>query len=443
MKFFNLITSIFLFITATILISGSCGKGGTPPPPDPCSGITVSVTGTTTNPTTLTSSDGTITVSATGGSGFTYNLNGSAFQSSAGFTGLAAGSYTIIAKNSNGCTGTATFTLTGTNPCTGITIAVTATIINPTSTLTNNGSINATATGSSGFTFSLNGGAFQASGNFINLAVGSYTVVAKDLNGCTSSAVFTLTAPNPCSGITITVTAILTNPTAPGASNGSIAASATGGAGSYTFNINGGTFQASGTFSNLGEGNYTISAKDANGCTGSAVFTLTAPNPCAGVTIIVSNVITGNTPCQSSPNGSIVVSPTGGTGPYTYRLNSGSFQSSNIFSNLIAGNYTITAKDVNGCTGSSNALIQNLPEGPLFALVRTVLQNNCVSCHNNVLAEGGMNWTVDCNIVNFKDRIKERAVNGNPSAMPPSGLIPVSERTKITNWINAGGRFTD
>jgi hypothetical protein len=443
MKFFNFITTIILIITATILISGSCGKGGTPPPPDPCSGISVSVSGTTTNPSTLTSSDGSITVSASGGSGFTYNLNGGAFQLSPAFTGLAAGSYTVIAKNSNGCTGSATFTLTGTNPCAGITIAVNATIINPTSTITNNGSINATATGSSGFTFSLNGGAFQSTGNFANLGVGSYTVTAKDINGCTGSAVFTLTAPNPCSGVTISVSATLTNPTAPGATNGSISASATGGAGSYTFNINGGTFQASGIFSNLGAGNYTISAKDANGCTGSAVFTLTAPNPCAGVTITVSNVINGNTPCQSPPNGSITVTPSGGTGPYTFRLNSGSFQSSNIFSNLAAGNYTITARDVNGCTGSNNALVQDLPEGPLFALVKTVLQNNCVSCHNNVLAEGGMNWTVDCNIVNFKDRIKERAVNGNPSAMPPSGLIPVSERAKITNWINAGGRFTD
>jgi SprB repeat len=443
MKFFNLVTSILLFIIATILISGSCGKGGTPPPPDPCSGITVAVSGTTTNPTTLTSSDGTITVSATGGSGFTYNLNGGTFQSSISFTGLAAGSYIIIAKNSNGCTGSATFTLTGANPCAGISIAITGTIINPTTILTNNGSINATATGSSGFTFSLNGGAFQGSGNFVNLGVGSYTVTAKDLNGCTGSAVFTLTAPNPCAGVTITITAVIINPTASGATNGSIAASASGGAGSYTFNINGGAFQASGTFSNLGAGNYTISAKDANGCTGSAAFTLTVPNPCTGVTITVSNVTTNNTPCQSPSTGSITVTPSGGTGPYTYRLNSGTFQPSNIFSNLVAGNYTITAKDVNGCTGSNNALVQDLPEGPLFALVRTVLQNNCVSCHNSIQTEGGMNWTIDCNIVTFKTNIKNRAVDGIPSSMPPSGLIPASERAKITNWINAGGRFTD
>jgi hypothetical protein len=59
------------------------------------------------------------------------------------------------------------------------------------------------------------------------------------------------------------------------------------------------------------------------------------------------------------------------------------------------------------------------------------------------VSEGGMNWTVDCNIVTFKDRIKIRAVDGNPSPMPPTGFIPVSEQQKIVNWINAGGKFSD
>ena len=72
-----------------------------------------------------------------------------------------------------------------------------------------------------------------------------------------------------------------------------------------------------------------------------------------------------------------------------------------------------------------------------------MLQNNCVSCHNNTLSEGGMNWTIDCNIVQNKDRIKARAVDGVPSTMPPTGLLPATERQKITDWINAGGKFTN
>ncbi len=438
-----------VYLCVIILLFGfiiySCGSkgGGVNPPSNPCTGITITVTGTVANPSAPGASDGSITASASGSSGLTFSINGGAFQASGNFANLPAGSYSIVAKNGNGCSGSATFTLIMPNPCAGVTITVTGTVVHPTIG-NNNGSISASASGGAGsFTFSINGAAFQASGTFSNLGAGTYTITAKDANGCTGSAVFTLIATNPCAAVTITVTGTVTNPSAPGATNGSIAASASGGAAGFTFNINGGAFQASGTFSNLGAGNYTIIAKDVNGCTGSAVFTLIDPNPCAGVTITVSNVVTNNTPCQSPPTGSITVTPGGGTGPYTYKLNSGAFQSSNIFSNLSAGNYSVTAKDANGCTGTANALLTDLPEGPLFAAVRLVLQNNCVSCHNNVQAEGGMNWTIDCNIVTFKNNIKLRAVDGNPSPMPPTGLLPASERQKIVNWINAGGRFTD
>jgi len=170
--------------------------------------------------------------------------------------------------------------------------------------------------------------------------------------------------PDPCAGISITVTGTVVNPSAAGTRDGSIAATAFGGSG-LTFNINGGAFQASGNFTGLGTGSYTVIARNGNGCSGSASFTLTGPNACSGVA------------------------------------------------------------------------------GPLFTAVRSVLQNFCAGCHNGTVAEGGMNWTVDCNIVTFKDRIKIRAVDGNPSSMPPTGFIPSSEQQKIINWINAGGRYSD
>lgn len=249
--------------------------------------------------------------------------------------------------------------------------------------------------------------------------------------------------PDPCAGVTIAVTSTTNNPTTAGGTNGSIAAAATGGSG-FTFNINGGAFQASGTFSNLAAGSYTIVAKNASGCTGSAIFTLTAPNACAGVTIAVVNTSTGTIPCEATNSGTITAAASGGGGSFTYSINGGAFQASNLFSNLAAGNYTVTAKDVNGCTGTSAVTtINNAAEGPLFSAVRTLVQNNCVTCHNATVLNGGMNWTVDCNIVTFKDRIKARAVDGNPSPMPQGGFLPLSERQKITDWINAGGKYTN
>lgn len=85
-----------------------------------------------------------------------------------------------------------------------------------------------------------------------------------------------------------------------------------------------------------------------------------------------------------------------------------------------------------GCNGTP---------GPLFIAVKNLMQANCQSCHNSSNSNGGKDWTVDCNIVSNKDRIKVRAVD--QGTMPPTGPLPQSEKDKILAWINAGGRITD
>lgn len=443
MKPFN--TRAIVLLSFLVTISLSCGKGGgggSTPPPNPCSGITVVVSATTANPGSPGAANGSITASATGGSGFTYSLNGGAFQASGSFSGLTAGSYSITAKNSSGCSGSANFTLTDPNPCAGVTITVTGTPTNPTSGGGTNGSIAAAASGGTGpYTFSKDGINFQATGTFNNLTAGPYTIIAKDANGCTGSTLFTLT--DPCTGVSIIVTATTTNPSSAGAADGSINANASGGTGPYQFRLGTGAFQAGGSFSGLTAGTYTVTARDNNGCSGSANFTLTDPNPCSGVTILHNSTVVGHIQCATSGTGSISSNPSGGTSPYTFSLNGGAFQSSGVFSNLAAGSYSLTVKDVNNCSTVANVSVPNRPQGPLFIAVKNLLQANCVTCHNAGNPNGGMNWEVDCNIVNFKDRILARAVNANPSAMPPTGLLPVSERQKIVDWINAGGRTID
>ena len=85
---------------------------------------------------------------------------------------------------------------------------------------------------------------------------------------------------NPCAGVTVTVTATSTEADA-GQSNGSLTATATGGSG-FTFQLGSGAFQSSGTFSNLAKGVYTITAKNANGCTGSGNFQVNEKIVCTG-----------------------------------------------------------------------------------------------------------------------------------------------------------------
>jgi hypothetical protein len=249
------------------------------------------------------------------------------------------------------------------------------------------------------------------------------------------------TPTNPCTGITISVSGSFTNPSAPGISDGSISATAAGSSG-FTFNINGGAFQPSGNFTHLAAGSYMVEARNGDGCTGSAAFVLTGPNLCTGVTINVSSATTNNTPCQA-PNGSITVTATGGTGVFTYNINGGAFQGSNVFTGLNGGvSYLITAKDANGCTGSASVMVNNAAAGPLFSAVKTLIQNNCAisNCHGDIQSPL---FTNDCTIISNGPLIKQRAVDGNPSPMPPTGLLSASERQKITNWINAGGQFNN
>lgn len=336
-----------LSVTILALVFYTSCERDKDPDPNPCAGVTVGVTASVTN-TPTGQSAGSIAASATGGSGFTYSKDGTNFQASGTFNNLAAGSYTITAKNSNGCTGSAQFTVAAINACTGVNITVTGTVTNAT-TGQSNGSIAATATGSTGFTYSKDGGVtFQATGTFNNLAAGSYTITAKDANGCTGTAQFNIGTTNPCTGITITVTGVVTNATT-GQNNGSIVASASGSTG-FTYSKDGVNFQATGTFNNLAAGSYTITAKDANGCTGTAQFNVGTTNPCTGVTITVTGTVTNAT--TGNNNGSIAASASGSTG-FTYSKDGVNFQASGTFNNLAAGNYTITAKDGNGCTGTA------------------------------------------------------------------------------------------
>lgn len=272
-------------------------------------------------------------------------------------------------------------------------------------------------------------------------ALGFALFVSMVIYACSKGDGGTTTPPNPCAGVTITVTGTVTDAGA-GTNNGSIVASSTGGSGAMTYNIDGGAFQASGTFNNLAKGSHTIDAKDSKGCTGSASFTVGETNVCAGVNIVLSAAGTASDPC--APNGTITATASGSTG-FTYSIGTGAFQASNVFNNIAPGTYTINVKDAAGCSKNTTVTIAAVAAGPLFTAARGVIQTNCAiaGCHTGSAPTGGISFSVDCNIVLNKDRVKSRAIDGVPSIMPPTGPLPQADKDKINAWLAAGGRFTD
>ena len=262
------------------------------------------------------------------------------------------------------------------------------------------------------------------------------------INSCSKNDSPPAPPADPCAGKTITVTATVANTTT-GASTGSIAAAASGSTG-FVFSLNNGTYQASGTFSGLAAGTYNISAKDGGNCITSKSFTVGTTDACIGKTITVTGTVTASDKC--SPTGSIVITATGGTG-FTYSLNNGNYAAANTFNNLASGAYTLNAKDADGCITSSPATISALPAGATFAPVKAILQANCAlsGCHTGTGAQNGINFSDDCVIVSHWDRIKARAVDANPSVMPPAPNQSLSstDKQKILDWIAAGHKYVD
>ena len=112
MKKNQLFYAVLIILLFSAAIFNACSKGSSGPtaPADPCAGVTVAVILSSTAADASTS-NGSITATASGATGFTYSLNNGTFQTSGTFNNLAAGKYTITAKSSAGCTNTATSTV--------------------------------------------------------------------------------------------------------------------------------------------------------------------------------------------------------------------------------------------------------------------------------------------------------------------------------------------
>jgi large repetitive protein len=301
---------------------------------------------------------GSISFTGMGGTApYSYSINGITYTATNTFTGLAAGSYIIYAKDAGGCVATSAVVLA--SP--GNLGYNSASIIQPTCLA--NGSITVTGFGGTApLTYAIGSGGYSINNTFGNLASGSYTLHVKDNNNCIHDTIINLVLPSiPQVTISTIGNATCSNPT-----SGFISVSAAGGAGNKTYAINNSTFGVNSVFNNLSAGVYTIVVKDINGCTSNVTATLISNNTMAFASVMYTNV-----GCNNSPLGSISVTGIGGVPAYQYKINNNTLQASGSFTGLNGGVYTITVQDASGCTKTTLVTIQSSGNFSLTNFVAT------------------------------------------------------------------------
>jgi gliding motility-associated-like protein len=244
---------------------------------------------------------------------------------------LAAGVYVGTITDANGAVITKTVAITQASALTATTSQTNVSC---------NAGVNGSASvivsgGNSPYTYSWSpSGGLAATVN--NLAVGTYTSTITDVNGCTLTKTVTITEPT-----ALIATTTQTNVSCNGGTTGAASVSVSGGTSGYTYlwSPSGGTAD---TASNLVAGSYTCTITDANGCNLSKTFTITEP------TLLTATTSQTNVGCNGASTGAASVTVSGGTTGYAYSW-SPSGGTLATASNLVAGSYTCTITDANGC----------------------------------------------------------------------------------------------
>ena len=307
---------------------------------------------------TIACNGGTATLTATPASAngaVEYSITGAApFQSSNVFT-VPAGTYTVTARE----VGTPTCTATSTAVVISQPSAVTgsASVTTPIATIGGTGAITVVGSGGTGtLAYSITAGPTTnttgaSSGVFTGLLAGSYTFTITDANSCTGTATATINDPAPCVITTVTASAgsILCNG---GTTSITATANASAGTPTFEYRLNSGAYQSSNVFTNVAAGTYTVTAREANNpsCTAtSSNVVVTAP------AVLAASAAVSTPVAIPGGQGAITVTATGGTTAYGYVITSGTTinttgATSGIFTGLVAGSYSFTVTDANGCT---------------------------------------------------------------------------------------------
>jgi hypothetical protein len=186
-------------------------------------------------------------------------------------------------------------------------------------------------------------------------------------------------------------------------------------------------------------GSYTVKIRDQNLCqvtySGNPVV-LSVDDP-----LTISDI---ETTSQTYSNLGTVTVTASGTGTKQYRINSGTWQTSNTFTGLTAGTYSINVKDATACIVSDEAIVAD-ERCPVFTSTNTA-EKNCFSPIGSITIttttgirpltyskDNGSNWQSDSIFLNLSSGIYHLAVRAN------NGCITYGTTAVATGFVQFSG----
>lgn len=257
---------------------------------------------------------------------------------------LSAGPHSVVVIDALGCRDTVNFTTLAPPP-----LAPTAGGMAVLCNGDNSGALSVTATGGTGsYGFAWQnclggpvlGGAVQN-----NQFAGCYTVTVTDANGCTATDTVQISEPAAYSFVLESDSVSCF-----GRSDGSAVIHVTGGTQPYQFLWDNASVDS--IANNLNPGNHIVTVTDANQCVASTFVEIFQPSA-----LQISSLPAQNVSCFGGDNGAITAFTNGGTPSYQYLWSDADAQTSQQATGLLAGAYTVTVSDWNGCTVTGSATV--------------------------------------------------------------------------------------
>ncbi len=245
----------------------------------------------------------------------------------------------------------------------------------------NDGSINLTVTGGQApYSYDWNDDSLDGMEDPSGLSAGNYCVTVTDGGGCMETACIDILEPSE-----IQLSVSTTDESCPGACDGSINMTVSGGTPGYSFSWTGPNGYTANTedISGLCSGTFIGMVTDSENCTATISVTINTAPP-----IDISGTVTPAS-CFDACDGMVELSVSGGTAPYTYVWDDPVNQTTSTATNLCAGDYNVTVTDSNDCTSTASFTVTEPEE--LMASAETT----DASCHEvcdgtvSITASGG------------------------------------------------------